>query len=86
MMNEILRNLINKGKVVAFIDNILVRIETEKKYNEIIEKILRKLEENDLYIKPEKCMWKIRKIRFLRVVIRFNRIEMEKKKINRVLS
>ena len=86
MMNEILRNLINKGKVVAFIDNILVGMETEKKYDEIIEKILRKLEENDLYIKPEKCMWKIRKIRFLGVIIGFNGIEIEKEKIDRVLS
>jgi len=86
MMNEILRDLINEGKVTAFVDNVLVGTETEEGHNEIVEEILGKLEENDLYVKPEKCMWKVRKIEFLGVVIGPNGIEMEKEKINGVLS
>jgi len=39
-----------------------------------------------LYIKPEKCVWKVRKIGFLGVVIGPNGIEMEKEKVDRVLS
>ena len=58
-MNEILRDLINEGKVVAFVDDVLVGTETEKRYNEIVEEILKRLEENDLYIKSEKCVWKV---------------------------
>jgi len=77
IMNEILRDLINKEKVVAFVDNVLVGIETEEGHNEIVEEILRRLEENDLYIKLEKCMWKVRKIGFLGVIIGPNKIEME---------
>ena len=68
-MNEILRDLINKGKVAAFGDNVLVRTEIEKKHNEIVEEILKRLEENNLYVKPEKCVWKTQKIGFLEVVI-----------------
>jgi len=86
MINEILRDLIKKGKVAAFVDNILVETETEKEHDEIVEKILRRLEKNDLYIKPEKYVWKVRKIRFLGVVIGPNRIEMEEEKIDKVLS
>jgi len=56
IMNEILRDIINKGKVVAFVDDILVETETEEGHDEIIEKVLKRLEENDLYIKPEKCV------------------------------
>ena len=59
MMNEILRDLINKEKVVAFVDDVLVGTETEKGHNKIVEEILKRLEENDLYIKPEKCVWKV---------------------------
>jgi len=59
MMNEILRDLINKGKVVAFVDDVLVGTETEEGYDEIVEEILKRLEENNLYIKPEKCVWKV---------------------------
>ena len=54
MMNKILRDLINEGKVAAFVDDVLVGTETEEGHDEIVEEILRKLEENDLYIKPEK--------------------------------
>jgi len=56
------------------------------RYNKIVEKVLRRLEENDLYVKLEKYMWKVRKVGFLGVVIGPNRIEMEKEKINRILS
>jgi len=56
MMNKILRGLINKGKVVVFVDNVLVGTEAEKGHNEIVEEVLRRLEENDLYVKPENYM------------------------------
>jgi len=50
MMNEILRNLINEEKVVAFVNDVLVGTETEEEHDEIVEEILRRLEENDLYV------------------------------------
>ena len=56
MMNKILRDMINKGKVTAFVDDILIGTETEEGYDEIVEEVLRRLEENDLYMKPEKCV------------------------------
>jgi len=86
MMNEILRDMINEGKVAAFVDNVLVGTEMEERHDEIVEEVLRRLEENDLYIKPEKCAWKVRKIGFLEVVIGPSGIEMEKEKVDRVLS
>ena len=85
-MNEILRDLINEGKVATFVDYVLVGTETEEGHDEIVEEVLKRLEKNDLYIKPEKCVWKVRKIGFLEVVIGPNGIEMEKEKIDGVLS
>ena len=86
MMNEILRDLINEGKVTAFVDDVLVGTESEEGHDEIVKEILKRLEKNDLYIKPEKCVWKVRKIRFLGVVIGPNRIELEKEKVDEMLS
>jgi len=83
MMNKILRNLINERKVMAFIDDILVETETKKRHDKIMKEILRRLEENDLYVKLEKYMWKARKIGFLGVIMGPNRIEIEKEKVNR---
>jgi len=38
MMNKILRDMINKGKVAAFVDNVLVGTETEEGHDEIVER------------------------------------------------
>ena len=54
MMNKILRDMINKGKVVAFVDDVLVGMESEEGHNEVVEEVLRRLEENNLYVKLEK--------------------------------
>ena len=55
MINEILWDLINTGKVASFIDDIIIGTEGEERHEELVEEIVRRLAENDLYIKPEKC-------------------------------
>ena len=55
MMNELLRNLINTGKVAAFIDDVIIRTETEEGHEELVVEVINRLEENDLYVKLEKC-------------------------------
>jgi len=81
MMNKLLKDLINIEKVVVFIDNVIVRTESEEGYDKLIEEILRRMEENNLYVKPEKCRWKVREIDFLGVVIRLEGIRMEEEKV-----
>ena len=86
MINEILRDMINKGKVMAFVDNVLVGTETEEEHNEIVEEVLTRLEENDLYVKPEKYAWKMQKVNFLGVVMGQGKIEIEEDKVVGVLN
>ena len=86
MINKILRDLINKGKVVAFVDDVLLGIEMKEGHNKIVEEVFKKLEKNDLYVKPKKCVWKARRVGFLEVIIEPNGIEMEKEKVEGVLS
>ena len=54
MMNELLRDLINTGKVAVFIDDMIVGMETEEEHDELVAEVIWRLEENDLYVKPEK--------------------------------
>ena len=85
-MNKILRDIINKGKVVVFVDDMLVETEMEEGHDEVVEEVLRRLEENDLYIKPEKCIWKVKKVPFLGVVMGEGKVEMEEDKVKEVLK
>ena len=55
IINEIPQNLINTSEVASFINNIIVRIEEEEEQDEIVEKLIKILAENDLYVKSEKC-------------------------------
>ena len=86
IMNNILRDLINTGEVAAFMDDVLVETEKKKKHDEIVEEILKRIEKNDLYVKPEKCVWKVRKIDFLGLVMGAGGIKMQKEKVAGVLK
>jgi len=82
----LLRDLINTGKVAAFIDDIIVGMEMEEGYDELVVEVIKRLEENNLYVKPEKYKWKIKKVRFLGVVIGPEGIKIEEEKVKGVLD
>jgi len=86
MINKILQDLINTRKVESFIDDIIIRTEGEEKYDEIVEKVVKRLAENDLYVKLEKCKWKVREVGFLEVVIRLEGIKIEEEKVKGILD
>jgi len=86
MMNEILWDLINTGKVVSFIDNVIIGTETKKEYDELVKEVVKRLAENDLYVKLEKCKWKVREVGFLEVVIGPEKIKMKEEKVKEVLN
>ena len=73
-------------KVVVFIDNMRVGMETKESHDELVAEVIKRLEENDLYVKLEKCKWKVREVEFLGVVIRPEGIKMEKEKVKKVLE
>ena len=55
IMNDLFRDLINQRDIATFIDNILVATDTKEGHNKLVKEILKRLEENDLFMKPEKC-------------------------------
>ena len=55
IINKILRDLINIGEVASFIDDVIVETEKKEKYDKVVEEVVKRLEKNNLYVKPEKC-------------------------------
>ena len=86
MMNELLRDLTNIGRVAVFIDDVIVGTETEEGHDELVAEVIKRLEENDLYVKLEKCKWKVKEVEFLGVVIGPEGIKMEKEKVKGILE
>ena len=86
IMNELLRDLINIGKVAAFIDDVIVGTEDKEGHDKLVVEVVKRLEENDLYVKLEKYKWKVREVGFLGVVIEPDGIKMEEEKVKGVLD
>ena len=84
MMNEILWDLINIEKVASFIDNVIIGMEIKEEHNELVEEVVKRLAENDLYVKLEKYKWKVREVGFLGVVIGLEGIKIEEDSVNDV--
>ena len=55
MMNDLFQDMINQKNMAIFIDDIIVATDTKKGHNELVEEVLKRLEENNLFIKPERC-------------------------------
>ena len=41
------------GKVASFMDDVIIRMEEEEGHDELVKEIVRRLVENNLYVKPE---------------------------------
>ena len=60
IVNKILQDLINIRKVASFIDDIIVVIE-KKEHNKMVKKIMKRLAENNLYVKPENLSGRLKR-------------------------
>jgi len=56
MMNNLLSNIIEIRDVTVFINDIIVKTETKEEYDDIAKEVLRRIAENYLFVKPEKCV------------------------------
>ena len=74
------------GEVEKFIDDVIVGTDEKEGHDEVVEEVVRRLAENDLYVKPEKCKWKVREVEFLGVVIGLEGIKIEEEKMKEVLE
>ena len=64
----------------------MIATEIEEGHNEIVEEVLRRLEENNLFVKPGKYMQKVREVGFLGVIIEEDKVRMEKEKVQEVVE
>ena len=85
-MNNLFQDIINQENIAIFIDNIIAAIDTEEGYDKLVEEVLKRLKENDLFVKPEKYWQKVKEVEFLGVVIGPREVEMQREKVDRVLN
>ena len=85
-MNHLFHELIAKGHVVIYMDNILIFTVTIEEHWQIIQEVLQILADNKLYLKPEKCDFKKLEIKYLGLCIAYDHIMMDLIKIQGVAN
>src|SRR5258708_16288773 len=84
MMNDILQDFIHNSKVICYMDDILVYSHTLSDHQQIIHQVLSTLQEQRLFLKPEKCKFEQKEVEYLRLVILKDHIAMDPTKVCRV--
>jgi hypothetical protein len=80
MINHILKDLLDEGRVV-YLDDILIYTQTEDKHDLLVKEVLKRLAVNDLVISLEKWTWSSEKVEFLSYVITPDRMDMAEEQI-----
>ena len=76
--------MITEGVVCVYLDNILIFTKTLLEHRNVVWRVLEHLQEHKLYLKPEKCEFKWRRIEYLRVIVLEDRVEMDLVKVSGV--
>jgi hypothetical protein len=84
MMNELFCNLITRGVVIIYMDDILIYTKSIDKHCAVTKEVLCILADNDLYLKPEKCEWEKTKVEYLGVIVSEDGVEMDPVKVEAV--
>ena len=93
MMNKIFRMEVAQGWLSIYMDDIAIHmkplngemeLQHEQRHKQLIHQILKKLEQHDLYLKPEKCKFLKREIEYLGVIIGNGVLKMNLKKLESI--
>jgi hypothetical protein len=86
MMNTIFRDLIDKGLVIVYLDNILIFTDSMEEQRRIVKEVLRILKKHGLYLKPEKCEFEKERVEYLGLIIRHGHTEMDPVKVAGIMD
>src|SRR6266852_7083037 len=93
MMNTIFQKEVTQGWLSVYMDDNAIHTkpkegemkeEHTKHHQSYVHHVLEALEKNDLYLKPEKCEFKKQEIKYLRVIVGQNLLQMDPKKLQSV--
>ncbi|GBE77454.1 hypothetical protein SCP_0103290 [Sparassis crispa] len=77
MMNEIFKDLIDEGWMIIYMDDILIFSNNMEEHRQHTLRVLERLKQNDLFVKPEKCTFDSQEVEYLGMIICPDHIGMD---------
>jgi len=65
---------------------IFTNMDDQERHDRIVLEVLKQLHDNDLYVKPKKCLFKVSKVDFLGMIVSCDGIKMDPEKVNSILK
>ena len=85
LINHMLYNHLNEF-VITYLDNILIYFKNEEDHKKHVKKVLKRLQEKNLYLKSEKCKFHKQQVEYLEHIITTEELEMNSEKIKTVIK
>jgi hypothetical protein len=84
MMNEIFSNMADV--MVIYIDDLMIYTKTDdiQEHKRLVKKVLKQLEEHDLFAKPHKCTFGVKEVEFLGMIVSREGIKMDDSKVKAI--
>ena len=82
MMDNVFQDMKAKGWIIIYMDDIFIFTKELQQNIEYIKWTLQRLQDNNLYLKPEKCTFWMTKVEYLGLIIQENLISMDPVKLN----
>jgi hypothetical protein len=84
MMNEIFSDMADI--MVIYIDDLMIDTKTDdlQEHQRLVKKVLKRLEEHDLFAKPEKCTFGVKEVEFLGMIVSREGIKMGDSKVKAI--
>ena len=87
MMNHIFKDLITGGFVTVYMDDILIHTPPDLPlHRRLVIQVLTVLLDNDLYLRPEKCLFEVCTVEYLGIVLEGGQLRMDLAKVEAILA
>jgi hypothetical protein len=86
LMNAIFADLVAGQKVIVYLDDILIYSTDLEEHRKVVCEVLKRLQDHDLYLRPEKCEFEQTKVEYLGMVISEGKVEMDPSKVEAITS
>jgi hypothetical protein len=81
MMDDIFGDMVDEGIIIIYMDDIFLFAPDKHTLTENTKRVLARLQENDLFLKPTKCEFNKTKVEYLGMVIEEGKISMDPGKL-----
>jgi hypothetical protein len=87
MMDAIFRDEIASGDIIIYMDDILIATEGDlNDHKTKVTHVLQKLQDNDLFLKPEKCRFHKQEVEYLGVIVGKGEVKMDPIKVQGIMD